>query len=186
MVACAAPFHLLDLWPILGAAAGAVVLYAPKVLRHMQKIFQVLSALVLLATLSGCANAWKTSYVGGAVAADFVVDTHKQAWSEPLNARAEECDATLDPETDTKADFDECMGVYASEHNSKVVRALEVYDASASVLAQLLLTTDPENPDEKKLLSAWGNVLNAALDLVSLFPEGEKYARQLRTLTKGI
>jgi hypothetical protein len=138
----------------------------------------------LLVTLSACAGPWKSTYTAGAVTAQFVTDTHRIAWSEPLRERAEECDKRLDPEVDTKADFDHCLGQYAA--NDVVLLALERYNAAADVLAAVLLATDPEKPDRAKLVAAWADVLDAALDLIALFPEAEKYSGQLKTLTQGL
>lgn len=186
MLACAAPFHILDLLPFVGAAGASFYFLRCKIRATMQKMFPTL--LVFLLMVTGCANAWKTAYVGGAVSADYVTDLHKQAWSEPLNARAEECDAKLDPETDTKEDFDSCMAEFALVHQEKVEAGLVAYNAAAEVLEKVLLAADPENPkpDRDQLISAWTAVLTAALELVQLFPGGDKYVAQLRTLTKGL
>ena len=182
MIACAAPFHLLDILPFIGATAGCIAFYGPRLKQQMQKIFPFILAFSFYFT-AGCANAWKVAYVGGSTAASFVTDTHKQAWSKPLNAKAEECSASLTDEN-TKADFDACLGIYTE--NDKVVKALEAYNAASEVLETVLLATDPENPDKAKLLTAWTAVLDAALNLVALFPEGAKYTSQLQTLTKGL
>jgi hypothetical protein len=138
----------------------------------------------LLLLLSACAGPWKSTYTAGAVTAQFVDDTHRIAWSEPLRERAEACDNRLDPEVDTKADFDQCLGPYVA--NDDVLLALERYNAAADVLAAVLLATDPEKPDRDKLVAAWADVLDAALDLIALFPEAEKYSAQLKTLTQGL
>jgi hypothetical protein len=138
----------------------------------------------ILLLIPACAGPWKSTYTAGAVTAQFVTDTHRIAWSEPLRERADECESRLDYEVDTQADFDECLGVYAQ--NDQVLEALEVYNAASEVLEQALLATDPEKPDRVALISAWADVLDAALHLLALFPEAEKLAGQLQTLTAGL
>jgi len=147
----------------------------------------IFTALVLTCT-SGCANAWRTSYIVGATSAKFITATHAAGWSEPLNETKTGCLSELDPETDTKAAFDECMGLYTAENNSKVVGALEKYDAAATVLEEALLATDPNDPrpNATKLLAAREDLLVAAADLLALFPKGEAYLDQLKMLTERV
>lgn len=141
---------------------------------------------ILLISLAGCASAWKATYTGGAVTSQFVTDTHRIAWSEPMRERTQECNDKLDPEVNTKADFDACTDPYTASGNAKITNALRIYNAAADVLAEALLATDPSKPNKAELVKAWGDVLSAALDLVRLFPEAEKYVNQLELLTKGL
>lgn len=151
----------------------------------MKTFVTVLVFLCLLAT-SGCANAWRTAYVGGATTAKLVSETHKEAWSDPLNDQATICAGKLDPEQDTKADFDTCMGPFTAKANDSVLKSLEVYNAAAAVLTEVLLATDPSNPDRDALMSAYHNVLQAAIDLVAMFPKGKQYVDRLEMLVKGL
>lgn len=134
----------------------------------------------MLLALAGCANGWQAVYAGARATADYVDATHERAWSEPLRERVAECDATL-PEARTEADVTACVGVYS--RNPEVVAALEKYDAAADVLAAALLAADP-NGDQTQVLAAWADVLAAARELVALFPDGERYLKQLDALAR--
>jgi hypothetical protein len=151
----------------------------------MKSFNTIVLFLCLLAT-SACANAWRTAYVGGATTAKLVTETHKEAWSDPLNDQAVICNGKLDPEQHTKADFDACMGPFAPQNNDAVLEALEVYNAAAAVLSEVLLATDPTNPDRSQLMNAYHGVLQAAIDLVALFPKGKQYVDRLEMLVKGL
>jgi hypothetical protein len=135
-------------------------------------------ALTLL--LTGCASTWQVTYASAAATADYVERVHERGWSAPLRVRVEECAESL-PSTATGEAVDLCLGPYAS--NDKVVKALEVYNAAADVLAATLLATDPKG-DQTPVLAAWLDVLAAARELVSLFPEGDKLMRQLDAIAK--
>lgn len=141
---------------------------------------------ILILALSGCASVWKGTYTGGAVTSQLVTDAHRIGWTKPLRERAEECDAKLDPETHTVADFDACTEPYTEAKAQQVLGALKVYNAATEVLEQVLLATDPSKPDKKALIQAWAGVYAAALDLLELLPEGDKYRDQLELLTKGL
>lgn len=138
--------------------------------------------MVLLST--GCANSWQHTYASAATMKEFVTNTHKTGWSDPLNDQREECNESLDPEVNTKADFDECMGPYSVETNKKILTALEVYKSKAAILSAVLLATDPENPDPEKLQEAFELALGAAQDLLALLPEGKRNLSTLKKLTK--
>lgn len=186
MIACAAPYHLLDLLYVVGVLIGGGAVYFPGLIKqNMPKILKTLFILLCLLT-TACSSAWKVAYVGGATTASFVTDTHREAWSLPLNHKAAECANALNPQTTTKKDFDRCMSPYTAENNKKVQEALVAYNAAAKVLSELLLATDPKNPDKKRLLSAWEDTLKAALHLVGLFPAAEKYTNQLQVLTNRL
>lgn len=148
-------------------------------MRRITKYF-----VLFLVGACGCANAWQTSYVGGSAAAKFVTETHKIAWSEPLNAKTRECDPAHNPKIQSEKDLEACLGIFT--RNPEVVAALKKYNATAEILEQILLATDPNKPDSAKLLAAWNDVLDAALDLVDLFPDGARYTHQLRILTRGL
>lgn len=136
-------------------------------------------ALLCLA-LTGCAGTWQGVYASASATADYVETTHERAWSEPLRERVAECDHDL-PDDRTEADVVACVGVYA--RNPEIVAALEKYDAAADVLAATLLATDP-NGDQAQVLAAWADVLAAARELVALFPDGERFLKQLDALAR--
>lgn len=132
--------------------------------------------LALVLALAGCASTWKAVYAGARTSADFVDQTHERAWSLPLGERVDECGQILPPDA-SRADVDACLGVFVA--NPKVLEALVAYNAAADVLAAALLATDPEAKDQSAVLDAWGDVLAAARDLLVLFPDGERFVRQL-------
>lgn len=132
--------------------------------------------------LFGYAGAWKGTYAGAKTLAVYVEDVHENGWSEPLNARVDECEESLADDA-SLAEVDECLGEYG-EANPKVIVALEAYDAAAKVLGAALLATDPSSKDQSAVVEAWADVLAAALDLVSLFPEGEKFVKQLKVIAR--
>lgn len=151
------------------------------------KVLLKLVFILALAFILACVNAWQAVYIGGATTAALVTDAHKLGWSEPLNARARECDAKLNAETDTKSDFDQCMGTFAPENNDKVVYALERYNAAADILTKTLQATDPERPDpvdRTKILLAWAEVYQSALAFLKLLPDGDKHVERMKRLVK--
>ena len=138
-------------------------------------------SLAVLLSLTGCAGSWQNTYAGAKTLAVYVEDVHENGWSKPLNAKADQCEASL-PEDASAAQVDECLGPFV--HNDKVVDALEAYDAAAEVLGAALLATDPSSKDQSAVLEAWGDVMSAALDLIALFPEAEKFTKQLKTIAR--
>lgn len=137
---------------------------------------------LMVVVLSGCAGAWQGTYAGAKTLAVYVEDVHKNGWSEPLNAQVDECEESL-AEDASMAEVDECLGEFGVA-NPKVVKALEVYNEAAGVLGAALLATDPNSKDQSAVVEAWADVLAAALDLVALFPEGEKFVKQLKVIAR--
>lgn len=133
-----------------------------------------------IALLSGCAGTWQQVYAGAAATADYIDSAHERGWSNPLNQRVDECAESL-PSTATGDDVDACLGPYAA--NPEVLTALERYNAAADVLSATLLATDP-NGDQTEVLAAWSAVLAAARELVALFPDGERFLRQLDAIAR--
>lgn len=166
--------HKIDRTPFRARSTGPDVRsrYAVPVLAR------TLAASALLLALTGCAGTWQGVYAGASATADYVETTHERAWSEPLRVRVKECDALPDETTDQVL---LCLGPYAA--NPDVLAALEKYDAAADVLAATLLATDP-NGDQTQVLAAWADVLAAARELVALFPDGERFLKQLDALAR--
>jgi hypothetical protein len=105
-------------------------------------------------------KAHKTAYIGGAVTKNVVDESHK-IWSKQLNETADKCEK----ESETKAQFDECLGPFV--HNDDVVIALEVYTKVATLLFEVL--SDPEATKER-IESVKNQAKKAAADLLKLMP----------------
>lgn len=123
------------------------------------------AALVMsLAILGGCSgslqSAHKKAYVAGAVTKNVVEETHK-LWSEQLNERADTCES----ESESREEFDECLGPFA--HNDDVVIALETYVKLAELLFEVL--RDPETTKER-IDDVAARAMEAAEALFALMP----------------
>lgn len=135
--------------------------------------------------LSACAGQWKNTYVGGAAVKEFVTHTHKIAWSDPLNERANKCET--DAAVASVKEYDACLSPY--DRNDEVLKALKVYEIAAHSLTAALLATAPEGVgaiEREVLREEYRKLLRAARELIALFPEAEKYAKQLELITKGL
>lgn len=126
-----------------------------------------------------CAHAWKRTYVAASVTKTLVTETHKKAWSEPLNKRLEECQES---ET-TQEDFDDCMGIF--NENEKVVHALKAYHIVAEKISTLLTSAEPGKLDKQVLRDSRKELISLSFELFRLFPNSAKYQKTLQELTKG-
>jgi hypothetical protein len=185
MVACAAPFHLAELWPLAVMCLTALSVYRHKVVAIMKHITRGIP--ILLVLLSGCGHlAWKTTFVTAAATKEVVTSAHKHAWSVPFNKRVDKCSVLAEQYQYTVKMFERCMGEYA--HNDKVLVALQAYAVAAEGLSAILVATDPMSPelDRAALRAELVDLVEAAVALVELYPEGKVYLDRINLLTKGI
>lgn len=183
MIACALPFHILDLWPIVGLGPPLYCMAEMLYQKIMRRLF--ILPLIVLFTASGCAGAWKGAYVGATVTSKLIADTHQTWWVEPLDRKLTDCNPDTHPEITTTTQHDACLGVY--KNNAEVLAALTAYNTAMKALEKILLATDDGEVDgaEKAQLAAlWSDVTKAAIYLLTLFPEGEKHVSKLQALTR--
>lgn len=113
----------------------------------------------------GCASAQKNAYIAASVTKQTATEAH-QIWSEQLNIRVDECDPEKNSKITTEAQFDECLGPYAS--NDDIVIALEIYTKAAESLFVILKSP---NPDKAALSELRRRVIDAAWDLLEKMPD---------------
>jgi len=139
-------------------------------------------ALSLLLT-AGCAGGFKVSYVTGAVTKQFTTESH-DIYSESFNEKLTECSPQNNDSITTKTELDECMGRgYAKPDHDKIEVAVKVYHAAAKVHSNTMIAVDG-SADERS--AATKGILEAAMALLSMFPEGEKLVAKLKKLTGGM
>jgi hypothetical protein len=141
--------------------------------------------LLLPLLLTGCAGAWKTTYVSASVTSKLVEDTHRTWWAEPLGAKIVECNPDTRPDIKTTTQYDACLGVYMN--NARVLAALEAYNNAMAALEKVLLATNPEtatDADKAKLRHLWRDVTLSATQLLALLPDGTKHVATLNALTR--
>ena len=132
---------------------------------------------------SGCAGSYKASYVTGAVTKQFATESY-DIYSGEFNEKLEECDPANNDSVTTKKELDECMGkFYAKPAHEKIETAAKGYHAAAKIHTEVMIAVDG-TPEERK--EATKKVLEAAMELLSLFPEGEKLVKKLKKLTGGM
>ncbi|KKK97546.1 hypothetical protein LCGC14_2651660 [marine sediment metagenome] len=132
-------------------------------------------------TLSaGCASGYKISYVAGAVTKQFATESY-DVYSEQFNKKLDECDPANNDTVTTKSSLDECMGkYYAKPAHEKIETAVKTYHEAAKIHTQSMIAVDAD-PEERK--DATRKILDAAIDLLSLFPDGEKLVKKFKKLT---
>lgn len=144
-------------------------------------------AACMAVVLSGCAGTYLNTYRAAAITRDTVTEAHKALWSGPLNERADECERDLGEDYSLE-EIDACMKPYTLDNNDKVVKALAAYRAAASTLSAILIAAEknPEGLDKEALRDALGQTLDAAKDLIALFPEAQQWLDRLEMLLKGL
>jgi len=153
----------------------------------MRNAFRALTFALSATLLTGCAGAYLNTYRAAVITRDTVTETHKTLWSDPLNARADECEKDLGGEY-TLEEIDACMKPYTLDNNDKVVKALAAYRTAAASLTAILIAAegDPDGIDKDALKAAMADTLAAAKDLIELFPEAQKWFDRLEMLLKGL
>lgn len=148
------------------------------------------TALVLsLTILPACPNknVYVNTYRAGVITKEVVTEAHKELWSDPLRDKAEVCDQTV-PEDGTTADLDACLDPYTKANNDKVVKALAAYQTAAATLTAILIAAEknPKGVDKTALKQAIRDALDAARDLIELFPKAQAWLDRLEMLLKGL
>lgn len=120
------------------------------------------SILALALCTVGCANANKNAYIAASVTKQIVTESH-EIWSQELNEKATECDAS----TESAEAFDTCLGPFAK--NDDVVTALEIYKNAAESLFRILKSGDAAEATAVKELK--DRVIDAAWALMKRLPD---------------
>mgnify|MGYP006969423161 CR=1 FL=1 len=147
------------------------------------------SALLLFALVfcTACAGAWVNTYRAGALTKGVVTEVHKEAWSEPLRARVEKCDAEVPEEDGQLEALEACLKPYTRDNNEHVKQSLAAYNTAAAALGAILIATEdnPKGVDKDALQGALVDTVAAAKELLSAFPESKKWIDRLDKLLKG-
>ncbi len=145
----------------------------------MRRIVLALS----LTLVSGCAGSYKASYVAGAVTKQFATESY-DVYSGFFNEKLNECSPANNESVTTKAELDECMGkFYAKPAHEKIETAVKAYYEAAKIHSDIMVSVD-STPEERK--EATKRVLESAMNLLSLFPDGEKLVNKLKKLAGGV
>lgn len=146
-------------------------------------------ALTVAISLSGCAggNAYLNTYRAGVITKEVVTTAHEEVWSEPLREKAAVCDQAV-PEDGTTSELDECMDPFTRDNNDKVVEGLAAYQTAAAALTAILIAAEknPDGVDKEALKAAVLTALDAARELISLFPEAQVWGDRLDMLLSGL
>lgn len=138
---------------------------------------------VSLTFASGCAGSYKASYVTGAVTKQLTTESYG-IYSGFFNEKLNECDPANNESVTTKTELDECMGKpYAKPTHDKIETATKAYYEAAKIHTDVMIAVD-STPEERK--DATKRVLESAMNLLSLFPDGEKLVKKLKKLTGGM
>ncbi len=142
----------------------------------MRRIVLALS----LSLTAGCAGGYKSSYVAGAVTKQLTTESY-DIYSEGFNEKLDECDPANNDSVATKTELDKCLGkFFDNDGHGKIETAVKAYHAAAKVHTEVMIAVDSTDEDRK---AATQKVLEAAMELLSLFPEGEKLVNKLKSLT---
>lgn len=128
----------------------------------------------------GCAGSYKASYVTGAVTKQLTTESH-DIYSEQFNKKLDECDPKNNSAVTTKTELDECMGkAFNNETHDKIEIAAKAYYEAATIHSEVMIVVDGD-PEERK--AATQKILDSAMALLTLFPDGEKLVKKLKKLT---
>ncbi len=144
------------------------------------------TALGLSLVLSaGCAVGYKASYVTGAVTKQFSTESYG-IYSEQFNKKIDECCAgdSCNPESPdviTKSELDKCMGPkYENATHEKIELAIDVYYEAAKVHSSVMQIVEGSEEERKAATNA---LLESAISLLELLPDGDKLVSKLKKLT---
>lgn len=153
----------------------------------MRAAFRALSVVLCATLLTGCAGAYLNTYRAAVITRDSVTEAHKALWSAPLNERADDCERELGGEY-TIEEIDECMAPYTLDNNEKIVKALAAYRTAAAGLSAILIAAEgnPDGVDKEALKQSLYTTLDAAKELIALFPEAQAWLDRLDLLLKGL
>ena len=137
--------------------------------------------------LTGCAGAYKTTYIAGATAKTFITEAHGE-YDNRVQTQLAICEPETNVAITTKGEFDTCMGtVYGIATQEKIVQALAVYTATATAFSAVMLGCQP-NADgtavsaatcikktftDAELRSWRGKIIAAATEALRYFPDAE-------------
>ena len=139
----------------------------------------IVLALSLVLT-TGCAGSYKASYVTVAVTKQFATESY-EIYSTEFNKKLDECDPAANASVTTKTELDECMGKYfAKPQHEKIEFAIKVYHDAATVHSESMIAADGDKEGRKEATKA---VIDSAISLLSLFPEGKHLVNKLKKLT---
>jgi hypothetical protein len=134
---------------------------------------------ISLALFTACAGSYKASYVAGAVTKQFATESY-DVYSGEFNNKLDECSPENNGAIKTKRDLDKCMTpMYEKATHEKIETASKAYGEAAKIHTEVMIVVDATD-DER--LEATKKVLDAAMGMLSLFPEGEKLVRKLKSL----
>lgn len=138
-----------------------------------------------LALSAGCAGGYKASYVTGAVTKQFATESY-DVYSEQFNQKIDECCAggvcdPSSPDVITKSELDSCMGTaFEKSTHDKIETAVKVYHEAATTHTAAMQIVEG-NEDERK--AATNKLVETAIDLLELLPDGAKLVAKLKKLT---
>lgn len=142
----------------------------------MRRIFLAIS----LAFVTACAGSYKASYVVGAVTKQLATESY-DIYSVELNEKVSECDHHTNESITTKTELDECMGdKYAWEMLEKIELSVRAYHEAAKIHTGVMVAVDGSAEERKAATQA---VLDSAIEMLSLFPNGEKLVKKLKSMT---
>jgi hypothetical protein len=144
------------------------------------------TALALSLTLfAGCASGYKASYVTGAVTKQFATESYN-VYSEQFNDKIDECCAgdacnPESPDVITKTELDQCMGpAFENATHDKIEIAVNLYHEAAEAHTASMQIVNGSDEERK---AATNKLLETAMDLLALLPEGNKLVAKLKKLT---
>ena len=144
---------------------------------------------LLILGLSACAGSspYLNTYRAGVISKEVVTEAHKELWSDPLREKAPGCAKSV-PADGSAADMDACMAPFTRDSNDKVVTALASYQVAAASLTAILIAAEknPDGIDKAALKAAITDALDAARELITLFPKAQAWADRLEMLLKGL
>ena len=133
-----------------------------------------------LVTMTGCAGGYKASYVAGAVTKQFTTESY-EVYSDQFNKKLDECSPENNSAVTTKKQLDECMGdAFKKETHDKIETAANAYYEAAEIHSEAMKMVDGPEDARKE---ATEKILESAMELISLFPDGEKLVAKFKKLT---
>lgn len=116
-------------------------------------------AVLSLVLLCGCAHVdvKQRAYTIG-MSSKVAVDESYEVWDTLATARVEDCEKKLPPEEHTKAEYDECVGPFNEEVQSKIVTALRAVQSAQLALFVVLAEDKSDDAVRKALLDLGSNV----------------------------
>lgn len=144
---------------------------------------------LLFLGLSACAGSspYLNTYRAGVISKEVVTASHKELWNDPLREKAKGCKQT-EPADGSAAEMDACMTPFTRDNNDKVLRAFASYQVAAGALSAILIAAEknPDGVDKAALKAAISDAVDAARELLALFPKAQAWVDRLEMLLKGL